>query len=87
MMSDATFYDRITTIYRFIKPFLDKKNIENKKKKKKKKKKKRLFLRHMEPLRLPVLTVCALTTQICKSKLQNLQYYRKIFYFMNFVDV
>ena len=26
-LSDATFYDRINTIYQFIKPFLDKKRI------------------------------------------------------------
>ena len=25
MLSDATFYDRINTIYQFIKPFMDKK--------------------------------------------------------------
>ena len=34
-LSDATVYDRIKTIYQFIKPFLDKKY---------------LFLRNMEPL-------------------------------------
>ena len=34
-LSDATYYDRINTIYQFIKPFLDKKC---------------LFLRNMEPL-------------------------------------
>ena len=35
-LSDATFYDRIDTIYQFIKPFLDKKCS---------------FLRNMEPLK------------------------------------
>ena len=38
MLSDATFYDRINTIYQFIKPFLELK-------------KKCLFLRNMEPLK------------------------------------
>ena len=48
-LSDATFYDRINTIYQFIKPLLDKKC---------------LFLRNMEPLKvyntcIPV-AVCAM---------------------------
>ena len=37
-LSDATFYDRINTVYHFIKPFLDKKC---------------LFMRNMEPLTIP----------------------------------
>ena len=37
-LSDATFYDRINTIYHFIKPFLDQKC---------------LFVRNMEPLKSP----------------------------------
>ena len=39
-LSDATFYDRINTIYQFIKPFLDKKC---------------LFLRTMEPIPINIL--------------------------------
>ena len=36
-LSDATFYDRINTMYQFVEPFLDEKNV--------------YFLRNMEPLK------------------------------------